>query len=66
MTGWQDTKVTEPPMTMHLSDADVTDIRTGKFFVHEKFPNHTQAVERVIKLVTETSLAVCDSDHRDG
>lgn len=47
---WQDTKVTEPPMTMHLSDADITEnIRTEKFYLHAQFPNHTQAVERVIK-----------------
>ena len=30
-----------------------------------KFPCHTQAVERCVKLVTEASAAVCEKD-RDG
>ena len=31
-----------------------------------RFPCHTQAVERVIKLVTESSLSVCGPEARDG
>ncbi|KAK4879050.1 hypothetical protein RN001_004865 [Aquatica leii] len=31
-----------------------------------KFPCHTQAVERCIKLVTEASSLVCGAEARDG
>ena len=31
-----------------------------------RFPCHTQAVERCVKLVTEASAAVCDNTSRDG
>ena len=30
------------------------------------FPSHTQAVERAIKMVTEASAKVSDSQRRDG
>ena len=32
----------------------------------EKFPCHTQAVERCVKLVTEASSKVCGHSARDG
>jgi hypothetical protein len=31
-----------------------------------KYPCHTQAVERCVKLVTEASSAVCGAKSRDG
>jgi len=31
-----------------------------------KYPCHTQAVERCVKLVTEASSAVCGASARDG
>ena len=32
----------------------------------ERFPGHTQAVERCVKLVTEACVAICGEDRRDG
>jgi hypothetical protein len=64
---WKNTVVTEPPLTLTLADHDISEnIMSRKTFEHEDFPNHTQAVERVIKLVTDASLAVCGPESRDG
>ena len=74
MIKWTDITITEPPMTKHITDEDL------KKYVREarepscrmqaidfpRFPCQTQAVERVIKLVTESSLSVCGPEARDG
>jgi hypothetical protein len=68
LINWQDIKVTEPPLTRKfVSDDDMEDSianRTVKD-IH-KLPCHTQAVERLIKLVTEASSAVVGAKSRDG
>ena len=56
---WQECPLTEPPVTVRLSDDEVSkfvlgDSQTVDFIQH--FPCHAQAVERAIKLVTEASL----------
>lgn len=66
---WQDCKITEPPLTSNLSDETLKEIVESGLTTCQNiqdFPCHTQAVERVIKLVTEASTAVCGENKRDG
>lgn len=41
-------------------------VHTGEVLGVGKFPCHTQAVERYVKLVMEASAAVCGAESRDG
>lgn len=69
LINWQECTVTESPLTKYLSDQTIIDfIKTGDFPKEDlwKLPCHTQAVERGVKLVTESSLAVCGEKNRDG
>ena len=65
---WEDIAVTDPPLLVTYSDQEISQyIRdnskdTGFF----KFPCHTQAVERCVKMVTEASAKVCGAESRDG
>ena len=54
----------EPPLTRHLSDGEVEDIRINPLKLDH--PCHNQGVERHIKLVTEASSSVATFDRRDG
>ncbi|CAG9792722.1 unnamed protein product [Diatraea saccharalis] len=66
---WHDLKITEPPLTSYLSDEALKSIvKSGLGTIQniKKYPCHTQAVERYIKLVTEASSAVCVEHKRDG
>lgn len=65
---WVNVKVTEPPMTMKYTDAEISKLicSENNFLEFENFPCHTQAVERCVKLVTEASISVCGSEARDG
>lgn len=69
---WQTSVITEPPLTKNMAEEDIFNLKNiegGLSTVkpeYAKFPCHTQAVERCVKLVTEASLAVCDSSSRDG
>lgn len=69
LINWNDCEITEPPLTMQISSdqleslirkEDVLPITFGKF------PCHTQAVERCVKLVTEAALKVCTEEARNG
>ena len=66
---WQSIEVTEPPILANMSECELEqyvasgDIPKVNF---PKFPCHTQAVERCVKLVTEASAAVCGQKSRDG
>ena len=69
MINWTDLPITEPPVIKTMTDAElqqfiVMDITPTVLF--PKFPCHTQAVERLVKLVTEASRAVCGPKSRDG
>lgn len=66
---WQDVTITEPPLTMDISDEDIKlFVKSGgqSTIEFERFPCHTQSVERCVKMVTEASLAVCGHLSRDG
>lgn len=74
MISWQKSHITEPPMTMEIKDEELkqlieessTNYERWSIVDFPKFPCHTQAVERTVKLVTEAAAAVCGQDARDG
>ena len=66
---WHTTAITEPPLIVDVSDAVVADlVKSGDSPIVDfpRFPSHTQAVERCVKLVTQASAAVCGQTSRDG
>jgi len=67
---WQQIDRYEPPLTKHISDEEIVAcIKSHDATqVHEleKFPCHTQATERCVRLVTEASASVCGQSSRDG
>lgn len=67
MICWRSHSVTEPPVTRHFTTEEIQAlISSGEKINAIKFPSHTQAVERLIKLVTDASDAVIGEDRRDG
>lgn len=65
---WRDCEITEPPLTLNMSDETLKDVVKNGLSMSQIIdcPCHTQAVERCIKLVTEASNAVCGDNKRDG
>lgn len=66
---WQNIKVTEPPITSNISTEDLKQFINSSatpMVDFPKFPCHTQAVERCVKLVTEAAKSVIGSVARDG
>ena len=64
---WQECDITEPPLIFKYSDEELrTFVAQKEVPEFERFPCHTQSVERGVKLVTEASAAVCGTDARDG
>jgi len=64
---WQKCSLTEPPITVEISDEALKEmVLKGEVPELTKFPCHTQAVERYVKIVTEASCAVCGVESRDG
>lgn len=66
---WSQCKLSPPPAMNHVSDESlkqliVTDVLPE--FDLMKFPCHTQSVERIVKLVTESCTKVCGEENRDG
>jgi len=69
MIDWTTVRVNEPLVTISISDDDLREfIRepTTPVVTFDRYPCHTQAVERCIKLVTEASQSVCGKNRRDG
>ncbi|GBN84560.1 hypothetical protein AVEN_114115-1 [Araneus ventricosus] len=66
---WNSCVVYPPPMLRYISEGDIKSLinsDTTPIRVIQKFPCHTQAVERCIKLVTEASNKLCGHDAKDG
>jgi hypothetical protein len=69
---WTKTKVTEPPLTKKLTEAELMDLvkngENAESWAADIFqlPCHTQGTERCVKLVTEVSTRVADGLRRDG
>ncbi|CAH1116385.1 unnamed protein product [Phaedon cochleariae] len=68
MIDWQQGDITEPPLTKDITEAALREMISEVPDTIDilKFPCHTQAVERHIKMVTEASSLVCGSSSRDG
>lgn len=67
MIEWQD-DITEPPLTKDISETQLEELIKSQEAYQglTDLPCHTQAVERLIKLVTEASEKVCGEERRDG
>ena len=66
---WQNSHITEPPLTTDISEEHVKlFVTSGEPLIANlpKLPCHTQAVERCVKLVTKSPAAVCGAKSRDG
>jgi hypothetical protein len=67
---WQAIDRYEPPLLKEMSDHDIQACVKVSDTTHmhkiARFPCHTQATERCIRLVTEASAAVCGQTARDG
>lgn len=66
---WPNTRITEPPLIAGISDHDITElVKNGETTMVDfpRYPCHTQAVERCVKIVTQASAAVCGQISRDG
>lgn len=69
MIDWQSLTVTEPPVTMNMTNDELKDMISAQIspsVIFPLFPCHTQAVERCVKLVTEASASVCGETSRHG
>ena len=62
---WDQTTVTEPVVTTHLSSEELLALLDGPLEVPD-WTCHTQAVERTVKKVTEASKMVVGREKRDG
>ncbi|CAH1099758.1 unnamed protein product [Psylliodes chrysocephalus] len=66
---WAECTITEPPLTTGLTHGELERFisKANEFSTRfGKFPCHTQAVERCVKLVTEAALKVCNEEARHG
>lgn len=66
---WSTCKLTPPPLLSKMSTEHIASLLKEKVlpeFNYLKFPCHTQAVERCVKLVTESAEKVCGQENRDG
>ncbi len=70
LLNWEDITITEPPLLRELSIDElrliIESTSNSSIKYIKKFPCHTQAVERTVKLVSETSMVVADPVKRDG
>ena len=69
LINWSKESVTEPPVMTMMSNDELTGLIVAEMtpsVLFPKFPCHTQAVERCVKVVTEASAVVCDEKSRDG
>ena len=69
MIDWAVCPISEPPVIKAMIDAERKELITSEVtqtVSFPKFPCHTQAVERHVKLVTEVAKTVCGQKSRDG
>ena len=67
LINWLDFPRLEPPITCILTENDLDEaIKTGSMPDLEKYPCHTQAVERHIKVITDAARSVCGKERREG
>ena len=57
----------EQAVIMDLSEEDITNMtKNGSQLAIEKLPCHSQTLERNVPLLTQTSMATCGAEARDG
>src|SRR6218665_1022860 len=69
MIDWAVCPISDPPILKAMTDSELKDLITAEVtltVVSPKFPCHTQAAERHVKLVTEAAKAVCGQNSQDG
>ena len=77
MISWAENDITEPPLQKQVSSDSLKEFirktseteskrNVGPLIDFPRFPSHTQAVERDVKLVTKAALNVCGSIAREG
>ena len=68
MIDFQDCPKHEPPLTKRLTVAELEAVVEDKStsIISKRYPCHTQALERPVKLVTEASASVCREKERNG
>lgn len=74
MINWTDITSIVLPMTQHITDEDLKKYMSNAIEPSCQMQSidflclscHTQAIERVIKFVTESSLSACGPEARDG
>ena len=77
MISWVENDVTEPPLVKHVSIDSLKGFirkaseaqpnsKVDPLIDFPRLPCHTQAVERAVKLVTESAQNVCGSIAREG
>ena len=65
MIDWKKEMITEPPLTMSFSKKELLQsVKLNKILIFPDIPNHTQGVERMIKMVTLASKTVFDERKR--
>ena len=62
---WENTALSEPPFTLSKTIEKLLAYKESPMVV-PKYPCHTQAVERAVRLVSEASAAVVGQEARDG
>lgn len=65
---WKEVERTDPPVLQIFSNEEILSMMEAKTVPCGKYthiPCHTQSVERAVKLVTEASSHVCNSEERD-
>ena len=69
MIDWSELAITELPVVNAMTDTELWQfIRMDETptILFPKFPCHTQAVERLVKVVTEESKNACGPNSRDS
>ena len=67
LVNWIDFPRLEPPITCKLLQSELEEaVKTGHIPDLKKYPCHTQAVERHVKVVTDAARSVCGKERREG
>ena len=68
MVNWSTTEATEPPLTRGLSQQEIDENITTAACAPQKisaFPCHSQAVEKLVRVVTKAAGKVCGWESRE-
>ena len=65
MIDWEAERLSEPPLTSNKTEVELLSFKETPFSV-PKYPCHTQAVERAIRLISEASATVVGKEARIG